>query len=102
MVFSKEPLDEILKNCHGPDDFYGPSGIMRRLAKAPVERDMEAELTGRLGCRKHGQGAKPSASRQNGKTAKELRADDGPVAIEVPRIAPKRHGKRSFHRVSGF
>jgi hypothetical protein len=24
MAFSKELLDEILKDYHGPDDFYGP------------------------------------------------------------------------------
>jgi hypothetical protein len=27
----KEVLDEILKDYHGPDDFYGPEGIMKQL-----------------------------------------------------------------------
>jgi hypothetical protein len=33
MAFTKELLDEILKdyNYHGPDDFYGPQGIMKQL-----------------------------------------------------------------------
>jgi hypothetical protein len=39
MAFSKELLDEILKDCHGPDDFYGPQEIMKHLTKALVERE---------------------------------------------------------------
>ena len=38
MAFSKEVLDEILKDYHGPDDFYDPDGIMKQLSKALVER----------------------------------------------------------------
>ncbi|MDR0376677.1 MAG: transposase, partial [Spirochaetaceae bacterium] len=99
MAFSKEVLDEILRDYHGPDDFYGPEGIMKQLAKALVERTMEAELTEHLGYEKHGRGKKSSENRRNGKTSKELRTDDGPMAIEVPRdragsfepqIVPKR------------
>jgi hypothetical protein len=29
MAFTKEVLDEILKNYQGPDDFYGSEGIMK-------------------------------------------------------------------------
>jgi hypothetical protein len=29
MAFSKEVLDEILKDYRGPDDFYGPEDIMK-------------------------------------------------------------------------
>jgi transposase-like protein len=110
MAFTKEVLDEILKDCHGPDDFYGPEGIMKQLAQALVERTMEAEMTEHLGYEKHGQGEKTSGNRRNGKTSKELRTDGGPMRIEVPRdregsfepqIAPKHQGKRSFHGVSG-
>jgi hypothetical protein len=34
MAFANEVLDEILKDCHGPEDFYGPQGIMKQPAKA--------------------------------------------------------------------
>jgi putative transposase len=85
MAVSKEVLDEILRDCHGPDGFYGPQGIMRHLAKSLVERTMEVELTGHLGYEKHGRGEKTNATRRNGKTTKELGADDGPMAIEAPR-----------------
>ena len=85
MAFSKELLDEILKGYHGPDDFYGPEGIMKRLTKALVERTMEAELTGHLGYEKHDQKEKPVGNRRNGKSGKVLRTDHGPMSIEVPR-----------------
>jgi transposase-like protein len=85
MAFAPEVLDEILKSYRGPDDFYGPEGIMKQLTKALVERTMEAELTGHLGYEKHDQAAKPTANRRNGKTAKELRTDHGPLEIAVPR-----------------
>ncbi|MDR0558031.1 MAG: hypothetical protein LBG43_09260 [Treponema sp.] len=61
MSFAKEVMDDILKDCHGPDVFYGSEGIMKRLAKPPAERAMEAEQTGRLGYEKHVQSAKPTA-----------------------------------------
>jgi transposase-like protein len=85
MALSKELLDETLKNYHGPDDFYSPSGIMKQHTKALVERTMEAELTGHLGYQKHDQGTKPNTNRRNGKTTKELRTNDGPMSVEVPR-----------------
>jgi transposase-like protein len=85
MAFSQTVLDEILKDYHGPDDFYGPEGIMKQLTKALVERTMEAELTEQLGYAKHDQAAKPTTNRRNGTTTKTLRTDHGPMAIEVPR-----------------
>jgi hypothetical protein len=78
----KKLLDEILKGCHGPDDFYGPQGSMKQLAKALVERAIEAELTERLGYEKHGQGEKTLTNRRNGKTAKELRTDESAAPHE--------------------
>jgi hypothetical protein len=53
MAFTNEVLDEILKNYHGPDDVYGPEGIMRQLAKVLAERAMEVQLTGYLGYAKY-------------------------------------------------
>jgi transposase-like protein len=106
MAFSKEMLDEILKDYHGPDDFYGPEGIMKQLTKALVERTMEAELTGHLGYEKNDRGEKQAANRRNGKSGKELRTDSGPMAIEVPRdregsydpkIVPKHQGQQGCH-----
>ncbi|GMO47294.1 MAG: hypothetical protein Pg6C_09450 [Treponemataceae bacterium] len=85
MAFTKEVLDEILKDYHGPDDFYGPEGIMKQLTKAPAGRTMEAGLTGHLGYEKHDQNKKPAANRRNGKSVKELGTGGGPMEIETPR-----------------
>jgi transposase-like protein len=58
---------------------------MKQLTKALVERTMEAELTFHLGYEKHDPGEKTNANRRNGKPSKDLRTDDGPMTIEVPR-----------------
>jgi transposase-like protein len=108
MAFSKELPDELLKDYHSPDDFYGPQGIMKQLAKALAGRTVEAELTCHPGYEKHDPGEKIQTNHRNGNTIKELRTDDGPMAIEVsrdregsfePQIVPKHQGKRSFHGV---
>jgi transposase-like protein len=105
MAFTKEVLDAILKDYHGPEDFYGPEGIMKQLTKALAERTMEADLTEHLGYEKHDLGAKPAANRRSGK---ELRTDSGPMEIAVPRdregtyepqIAPKH--QREFRGFDG-
>jgi transposase-like protein len=85
MAIRKELLDELLKDYKGPDDFYGPDGIMKQLSKALIERMMEAELTEQLGYEKSEFGEKQTGNRRNGKTSKTLRTDQGPMEIEVPR-----------------
>jgi transposase-like protein len=85
MGIRKELLDELLKDYKGPDDFYGPAGIMKQLSKALIERMMETELTEQLGYDKSEFGAKQTANRRNGKTSKTLRTDQGPMEIAVPR-----------------
>jgi transposase-like protein len=49
MAITKEVLDELLKEYKGPDDFYGPEGIIKQLSKALIERAMQAELTEQIG-----------------------------------------------------
>ena len=44
MVIRKELLDELLKDYHEPDGFYGPDGIIKQLSKALIERAMQVEL----------------------------------------------------------
>ena len=85
MAFSKEILDELLKDYHGPDDFYGPDGIVKQLSKALIERVMQAELTEQIGFEKNEPGEKDTENRRNGKSSKSLRTDQGPMEIEVPR-----------------
>ena len=85
MAIRKEVLDELLKDYRGPDDFYGPDGIMKQLSKALIERMMEAELTEQIGYEKNEFGEKATTNRRNGKSSKTLRTDQGPMVIEVPR-----------------
>lgn len=85
MAITKEILDELLKEYKGPDDFYGPEGLIKQLSKALIERAMQAEITERLGYQKSEPGEKATANRRNGKSSKTLRTDQGPMEIEVPR-----------------
>lgn len=85
MAIRKEILDELIKDCKNPEQFYGPNGLMKQLTKAVVERMMEAELTEQLGYEKSDPAEKQTTNRRNGKTTKTLRTDHGPMEIEVPR-----------------
>ena len=85
MAITKEVLDELLKDCNSPDEFYGPDGLVKQLSKALIERMMQAELTEQLGYSKNESGEKETENRRNGKTSKTLRTDQGPMEIEVPR-----------------
>jgi len=85
MAITKEILDELMKEYKGPDDFYGPDGLIKQLSKALIERAMQAELTEHIGYPKSESGEKPTDNRRNGKSSKTLRTDQGPMEIEVPR-----------------
>jgi hypothetical protein len=32
MMITQEVLDELLKDCHGPDVFYGPGGLVKQFS----------------------------------------------------------------------
>jgi transposase-like protein len=85
IAIRKELLDELLKDCKSPEQFYGPEGLMKQLTKAVVERMMEAELTEQLGYEKSDPAEKQTTNRRNGKTSKTLRTDHELMEIEVPR-----------------
>jgi len=85
MAITKEVLDELLKEYKGPDDFYGPDGLIKQLSKALIERAMQAEMTEQIGYEKSEPGEKETANRRNGKSSKTLRTDQGPMEIKVPR-----------------
>lgn len=85
MAITKEVLDELMKEYKGPDDFYGPDGLVKQLSKALIERAMQAELTEQIGYEKNESGEKATENRRNGKSSKTLRTDQGPMEIEIPR-----------------
>jgi transposase-like protein len=106
MAITKEVLDELLKDYRGPDDFYGPDGIVKQPSKALIERVMQAELTGQTSYGKSEAGEKPAGNRRNGKSSETLRTDRGPPEITVPRdreggfdpqtVAKHRRDRRGF------
>jgi transposase-like protein len=116
MAITKEILDELLKDYHGPDDMYGPDGLVKQLSKALIERVMQVSnrrfaLTEQLGYEKSDPVEKQTGNRWNGKSTKTLRTDQGLMAIEVSRdrdgefelrIAAKHQGKRSFQGMAGI
>ena len=85
MGITKDVLDELLKDYHGPEDLTGENGLLKQLTKALVERAMGAELNEHLGYKKYEAGEKPGENRRNGSSGKTVRSDQGPIEIEVPR-----------------
>jgi len=49
MAITKEVLDELLREYKGPDDFYGPEGLVKRLSKALIEKALGDGGRGSLG-----------------------------------------------------
>ncbi len=85
MAITKEVLDELLQEYHGPQDIIGPSGLLKQLTKALIKRSIEAELIEHIGYENHDQREKETSNQRNGTTKKTLRTDQGPLDSEVPR-----------------
>jgi len=83
----------------------GEGGLLRRLTKLVVESSLEGELDDHLGYGKHDAAGRDGGNSRNGRRAKTLLTEAGPVAIEVPRdrdgsFEPKIVAKRQ-RRLSG-
>src|SRR3982074_325264 len=63
----------------------GEGGLLQRLTKLVVESSLAGELDDHLGYGKHDPAGRDGGSSRNGKRAKTLLTEAGPVAIEVPR-----------------
>src|SRR5580692_9795428 len=63
----------------------GPGGLLGRLAKVVLESALEGEMDAHLGYAKHDPAGHGSGNSRNGKRAKTVLTDVGPVQIEVPR-----------------
>jgi len=85
MPFTKEVLDEILKEYKSPEEFFSNDGLLKQLTKALIERAMEGELTHHLGYEKHSPTDEPRGNSRNGKYKKTVSGDKGNIDIEVPR-----------------
>ena len=105
-------LDELIKQCKGPEQIMGPGGLLEQLTKAVMERALQGELTHHLGYKK-GEPARPAegapegeANWRNGTSPKTVITDNGKVDVDVPR---DRQGtfepqliKKGQRRLEGF
>src|SRR4030081_1381413 len=83
----------------------GEGGLLQSLTKLVVESSLEGELDDHLGYGKHDAAGRDGGNSRNGRRAKTLLTEAGPVAIEVPRdrdgsFEPKIVAKRQ-RRLSG-
>jgi len=83
----------------------GAGGLLGRLTKLVVESALDGEMDDHLGYGKHDPTGRDGGNSRNGKRAKTVLTEAGPVAIEVPRdrdssFEPKLVAKRQ-RRLSG-
>jgi transposase-like protein len=99
-------LDELLKDCHTPQDILGEQGLVKALTKRLVERALRAELTSHLGYEAHDPDGRGSGNSRNGTTGKTVQTEHGELPLEIPR---DRNGsftptlvKKRQRRLEGF
>ena len=83
MEINKKLLDELISESGG--DLLGPTGLVKQLTKALLERMLEGELSHHLGYEKHDPAGYGSGNSRNGKSQKTMKGDVGEITIEVPR-----------------
>jgi transposase-like protein len=63
----------------------GEGGLLQQLTKLVLESSLEGELDAHLGCGKHDPAGRDGGNSRNGKRAKTVLTEAGPVEVEVPR-----------------
>ncbi len=53
MPISNELIDQLLQDCHSPQELLGESGLLKELTKRLAERVLQAEMEIHLGYAKH-------------------------------------------------
>jgi putative transposase len=83
--FDPKLLDQMLEGHRDAESFFGKGGLLDQLAKALVERALEAEMTYHLGHQPRETVINPENNTRNGKSKKRLKSEHGQVEIEIPR-----------------
>jgi transposase-like protein len=83
----------------------GQGGLLQQLTKRVLEAALEGEMDSHLGSGRHERGGRTSGNARNGRRAKTVLTEAGPVGLEVPRdrdasFAPQIVRKRQ-RRLSG-
>lgn len=74
MPISNELIDQLLKDCHSPEDLLGESGLLKQLTQKLAERALEAEMAVHLGYAKHPPSGNNSGNSRNGLSSKTVRS----------------------------
>ena len=76
-------LDELLEDCHSPEDILGEGGLMKQLKKRLVERALAGELNGHLKREATDEDIAPNS--RNGSSKKTVQSEDGELELSIPR-----------------
>ena len=76
-------LDELLEDCHSPEDILGESGLMKQIKKRLIERALAGELNHHL--RSDGSDEEAAANSRNGSSKKTIQSEDGELDLSIPR-----------------
>ncbi len=85
MPISNELIDQLLQDCHSPQELPGESGLLKELTKRLAERVLQAEMEIHLGYAKHDPAGNHSGNSRNGKTSKSVRSQNGALELDIPR-----------------
>lgn len=78
-------LDTLLAGYTGPEDFFGPDGLLKQLVAAVMNRAMDTEMAAHLGYAKGQEPPEGQTNRRNGHGSKTLRGELGEVQTAIPR-----------------
>jgi transposase-like protein len=85
-VFDQAKLKELVAQARSEGlQLTGEGGLLGQLTKLVVEAALEGEMDEHLGYGKHERAARGNGNARNGKRAKTVVTEAGPVEIEVPR-----------------
>ena len=76
-------LDELLEDCHSPEDILGESGLMKQIKKRLVERALAGELNHHLKSDRLEAAVTPNS--RNGSSKKTVQSEDGELDLSIPR-----------------
>ncbi len=84
-VISDELLDALLAGARTAEEIAGPGGVLAHLNRRLLNRALEAELTAHLGYEAGRAPRGGSGNSRNGRPAKTVITDHGPLVIRSPR-----------------
>jgi putative transposase len=84
-----EMLDELLLDCHGPEDILGESGLLTQLSQRLIERALAGELNHHLQheatADNESSGSSQGSNSRNGYSKKTVQSRNGEMELSIPR-----------------